>query len=339
MCVELRAETDGGVVGISEQDLHRDGPDAAFLENVALLQSEMIDAILRVAGPGDVHLGHAAMANPHGCPRLQRLSGNLLECMDQIAPFGVGISVLFQIKAQAIAKFFFAEDESELLDDAGRFGINDGAVGGFGVFEVFDILVDGSGAFGGVDAIGSGLDGEIEALPNIFIGLERSERLIGHVLREAFLEPEIIEPAHGSEIAEPLMGELVEEKDVAVEMVAVSGGGAEKDGFFAEERGASVLHAAVSEAGDEDEIVFGKRKGLSKKFREIVDALRGDLLDFGSFRFGFLELRLTDVEAGKAGSLMNFAEGAGSEGEKIGADGASFRKTREALAWSACGGL
>ena len=67
--------------------------------------------------------------------------------------------------------------------------------------------------------------------------------------------------------------------------------------------------------------------------------MRGDLLDFGSFRFGFPKLRLTDVEAGEAGGFVNFAERASGEGEKIGADRPSFGKNREALARSAGGGL
>ena len=47
-----------------------------------------------------------------------------------------------------------------------------------------------------------------------------------------------------------MMRELMEEKDVAIEMVAVRRGSAEEDGFFAEKGGAGVLHAAVSKAGD-----------------------------------------------------------------------------------------
>ena len=186
---EPRAETNGGAVAIGEYNFDGDGPDAAFVENVVLLDGEMIDLILRIAGPGDVDLGHAAMANPHGGPRFERNSGHFLEGMDEIAPLRVGIKVFLEIKAQAIAKFCRAENERELLDDAGGFGIDDGAVGGLGVSKVFDVLVDRRCAFGGVDGVSRGLDGKIETLPDIFIGGEGGERLIGHVLREAFLEP------------------------------------------------------------------------------------------------------------------------------------------------------
>ena len=111
-----------------------------------------------------------------------------------------------------------------------------------------------------------------------------------------------------------------------IEMIAVRWGSPKEDGFFAEKRGAGVFHASIGETGNQDLVVFREWERLREKLREIVDALRGDLLDFGSFVFGFFEFGLADIEAWEASGFVNFTEGAGSEGEEIGANGASLGK-------------
>jgi len=84
-----------------------------------------------------------------------------------------------------------------------------------------------------VYSISGGLDGFVEALPDFIVGAERGEGLVGHVLREAFFEPEIVEPAHGGEVAEPLMGELVQNEDLPVDQIRLSGRGAEEHRLLA----------------------------------------------------------------------------------------------------------
>ena len=113
--------------------------------------------------------------------------------------------------------------------------------------------------------------------------------MISHVLREAFLEPEIVEPAHGGEVAEPLVGQFVKQEDVAIEMVAVSGRCAKENGFFAQKGGPSVLHSPISKSRDYDHVVFGKRERLREEAGKIVDATGSDLLDFVRFFLRFLE--------------------------------------------------
>src|SRR6266568_1452168 len=250
----------------------------------------MVDAVLRVARPENINLGHAAATNPRSGPILQRSSGDVFERADEIAPLSIRISMFFEIKPEAIPEVFVAKDKSKLFYDAGSFGVDDGAVGGFRILEVGNVLIDRRCALGGINSISGRLDGLIEALPNIFIWLERSQRLVCHVLREAFLEPEIVEPAHGGEVAEPLVGQFVKQEGVAIEMIAVSGGNAKENGFFAQKSGSRVFHSAVSKSGDHDHVVFGKREGLREKAGKIIDSLRGDLLHFGRFFLGFLEL-------------------------------------------------
>ena len=118
------------------------------------------------------------------------------------------------------------------------------------------------------------------------------------------------------------MGQLMQQKNVAIEMIAVRGRAAKEHRFFPEECSAGVLHASIGKAGDQDEVIFWKRERLPEEFGEIVDALRSNLLHFGGFRFSFAEFGLANEEAGEPGSFVNLAERPGCECKEIRADGA-----------------
>ena len=154
--------------------------------------------------------------------------------------------------------------------------------------------------------------------------MEGGEGLVGHVLREAFLEPEVVEPAHGGEVAEPLVGELVEDEDFAAEAVEVGGRGAEEDRLFAEEGAAGVLHATVGEAGDEDHFVFRERKRLREVVGEELDAVGGGGLDGGNFAACCWGFGFADPHVGEAGGRVDGDEGSGGEGEEVGGEGLGF---------------
>src|ERR1700679_3181708 len=101
------------------------------------------------------------------------------------------------------------------------------------------------------------------------------QSLVGHILREAFLEPEVVEPAHGHHVAEPLVAGLVQDENVAAEIVALGWRGTEENAVFVEKGFTCVLHAAKREAGDQDEVIFRERKRLCKVVAEESDAAGG----------------------------------------------------------------
>src|SRR5437870_9413195 len=72
----------------------------------------------------------------------------MLERAYKIAPFRTGVRMLGEIEAQALPEMIFPEDKGELVENPGSFGINDRAVGGFRVFEIGDVLIDGCCALG-----------------------------------------------------------------------------------------------------------------------------------------------------------------------------------------------
>src|SRR5947199_5915637 len=84
-----------------------------------------------------------------------------LERAYKIAPFRTGVRMLGEIEAQALPEMIFPEDKGELVENPGSFGINDRAVGGFRVFEIGDVLIDGCCALGRIDPINGRFDEEI----------------------------------------------------------------------------------------------------------------------------------------------------------------------------------
>src|SRR6266705_3310248 len=113
----------------------------------------MVDTGLRVARPENINLWHAAAANPRSGPILQRSTVHAFERVDEIAPLVVGISMFFEIKPEAIPEVLVAKDKGKLFYDAGSFGVDDGAVSGFRILEVGNVLIDRRCALGGINSI------------------------------------------------------------------------------------------------------------------------------------------------------------------------------------------
>src|ERR1700684_3694783 len=122
------------------------------------------------------------------------------------------------------------------------------------------------------------------------------QSLVGHILREAFLEPKVVKPSHGNHVAKPLVAGLVQDENVAAEIVALGWSGAEKNAVFVEKGLACVLHSTKREAGNQDQIIFGERKRLCEVAAEVSDTAGGHLLYLGRFLLSADKLRLAHVQ-------------------------------------------
>ena len=173
---------------IAQQNLGRDRPYTALVQHIVLAERKMFNSS-RFTAPENIHLRHAASANPGARPFLQRSSRGPLQSLHQIAPRGVPILVLFQIDPQSATEMLIAHDEGELPQQSRRFGIHDGSIRGLCILQIIDVLVDRSGSESGIDSISRGLHGQVEALPDVFLWFEPIERAIRHILRETLLQP------------------------------------------------------------------------------------------------------------------------------------------------------
>ncbi len=81
------------------------------------------------------------------------------------------------------------------------------------------------------------------------------------VLGERFVQPQVVPPLHGDEVAEPHVGELVEDRDDAAFLDRVGDLRAEHVGL-GEGHSAGVLHGACVELGHEQLVVLLERVGV-----------------------------------------------------------------------------
>src|SRR5690606_7036041 len=100
---------------------------------------------------------------------------------------------------------------------------------------------------GRVHAVCGRLVTKPEALPRIGLRVERLLYLCRHVGGEAFLQPQVVEPAHGHEVAEPHVRDLVVNGRGAADSLRQRGTLAEYEALLAVEHGTRMLHAAERE--------------------------------------------------------------------------------------------
>ena len=87
------------------------------------------------------------------------------------------------------------------------------------LIEVRQFLPDRMRAGGPIHGIGCGIVGDEESQVVIHFGKRRIDDLRGHEVREHFLHPDIIEPLHGDEIAEPHVRRLMRDRVGPVEQL------------------------------------------------------------------------------------------------------------------------
>lgn len=136
-----------------------------------MLHEMDVSETISSAGELNRDLWHAALEYPRACPSLHIALTGGLKGADEVCPLGVGIGMLLEVEAEAVAEVLIAEEVVELLQDGWGLLVDDGSVGAFGILEVGDVLVDGGGALGLVDGVGEGFDLFVEVLPGVVSGL------------------------------------------------------------------------------------------------------------------------------------------------------------------------
>ena len=102
----------------------------------------------------------------------------------------------------------------------------------------------------------------------------RMKRLGGlglHPAREAFVEPDVVPPRHGDEVAEPLMRHLVgDDAEDAAACIARAGGRIEQQSALEERDAAPVLHGAAETSRHRDQVELGQRIGDAEIIVEVA---------------------------------------------------------------------
>lgn len=212
----------------------------------------------------------------------------------------VALANLWRLKGvDAGEEVLLAEPGHQLPECGGALGVGDAVEVEEGRGGVVDFLGGhgvGGGALVGVVAPALAHDAEVD--PGVGEAGGFGEGLVAHVLGEGLVQPDVVPPAQGDEVAEPHVGHLVGDDHGAGLAFGVGDGGA-VDELVAEGDEAGVLHRAGVELGDERLVVGVEGVGLLELLVVAVVALPGDLEEFVG----------VGVEVGREGAAAVDAEG------------------------------
>ena len=96
-----------------------------------------------------------------------------------------------------------------------------------------------------------------------------------HPRGKAFVQPEIIPPAHGHEVAVPLMRHFVGLRGIDLLFLGQGAGGWQHQQLLHVRDRTPVFHGAREAAGNRDRVELGERKGVSKVVVVVREDLRG----------------------------------------------------------------
>ena len=203
--------------------------------------------------------------------------GVRLERRPEITGFGVFVSMFFEIVFETFEKALFAHLPNEHKHKMRTLGIDNTGVKKSSDFcWVGDIFADGLDALNGITIkSGETVLGE-KIVPNLIFWEDVVGGIIFHDGSERFVEPEVVPPFHGDEVAKPLVREFVGDGE--------SGGffGGDGRGFVAEELGFAVgdkppvFHGASLKVGDGDLVEFFKRVFDLEEVFVVVERFDGD---------------------------------------------------------------
>ncbi|SIK30823.1 Uncharacterised protein [Mycobacteroides abscessus subsp. abscessus] len=283
------------------------------------------------AGVGGGTVGHVGfdevdpgLLEPELRPCREVAPARRLEFAQQVAQLRVRPRVRVEVGLQAREELGAADPGDELLEHRGALGVGDAVEVDLDVSEVLDGGDDGVGARQLVLPVRPGLLDRRERRPGIGVlrRLGRGQRR--HELGEGLVEPQVVPPAHRHEVAEPHVGELVEDGDRAALDECLGGPGAE-DVVLEDRHRSGVLHRPGIELGDEELIVLLERVGHPELAFEELEARAGDGEEV--LRVEVLEEGLTAVEPERHGLSVggdelgvDAAVGAGDDRGDVGRD-------------------
>ena len=180
---------------------------------------------------------------PEPAPLVQVAAAGLLEFGHEVAELGVLPGVLAEVLAHAGHELLRAHPGHELAQHRGALGVGDAVEVHLDVLEVVDLGEDRVRGGQLVLPVGPGLLHGGERGPGVVeLGVLHGGQ-VGHVLGEGLVEPEVVPPAHGHEVAEPHVRELVQHGDGAAFHLGV-GDLAAEDVAFQDGDGPGVFHGA-----------------------------------------------------------------------------------------------
>ena len=196
----------------------------------------------------------------------------------------------------------------ELAQHGGALGVGDAVEVDLDVGQVADLGRDRVGG-GQLILLEAPVLADHEARPafGVLGGLGQSQ--VAHELGEGLVEPQVVPPLHGDQVAEPHVRQLVQDR-VGASLHLSLGGTRAEDVGVTEGHAAGVLHRARVVLGHEDLVVLGEGVGDAVGTLEELEALTGDLDDLVGIQV------LDDGGAGVHAQVDRAAVGGGQRGRR-----------------------
>ncbi len=292
---------------------HRDGP-RKFLR-VRIVDRETIfrqreGSLAAFAAARYLHERHAGLLGEARRHRRYVAVGRMAEGRPQIGAGCVVVLVGLHVFAHAGAECIGADPILDHADDLLTLLVADLIEGAVGLAFIGDHLLDR--VRGGMCVHAHRLLMRVVLpRPDLPAGIEFVGGLVLHPGGEALVEPDIVPPAHGDEIAGPLMRHFM--RDVGVDAFARGGIGrfvVEQHAVIDERDGAPVFHRTGFEiAGNGDQVQFRQRVGHAE-----ILVVVGQHMAFHAERI----LRLLLLAGRRPGGQIGFAGMAAHGGEIAG---------------------
>ncbi len=269
---------------------------------------------------GKTDCRHTGLIDPYAAELLYIGVGVGREGRDEVVPGGVAVGVVGEILPDTLFEVLLSGDFGEFAHHQGRLIVDDVVVDQAGIFQVVELLADGSGALRTV-LVESG--GHVDSEPLEVVVKLREQPAGEHggkVVGKHLFGPHIVKPLHGHIVAKPHVGSLMGYQLGAAQMVGPGGILSEEDGAVIIECGTGVLHASKLESGENHEVIFGKGVGDAGIFFEYAQGVLHLAEYFVDLRqpVGIL-LAIVSSDGASVARVLPVVEFTGRESEEIGA--------------------
>ncbi len=215
--------------------------------------------------PGAGPLGHGVAAPARG----------LGEHRQQVGQGGVAEGVALEVPPRALEERLRPDVRHQLLQHRRALGVGDAVEVELGVLQVVDVRRDRVRRRQLVLPVGPGLAAVGEGDPPGVVPGRGDLRVRAHEVRERLLQPQVVPPLHGDQVAEPHVRHLVQD-DVGPGLVGGVGHLGAEDELLAEGDQARVLHRADVVLRYERLVVLAEGVRVVELVVEEVQALLGD---------------------------------------------------------------
>ena len=236
-------------------------------------------------------------------PARQLAARGLLQGGEQVGELGVAVGEVLEVLLQAAEEVVEPDPGHELLEHRGALGVGDHVEVDLDGLEVVVVGRDRVRAGQLVGAVAGLLARVGEAGPGVgeLGGLDLG--VVAGPLGERLVEPQVVPPLHGDQVAEPHVRHLVQDHRAA-ELVERARLARARQVLVAQRHGAGVLHRAHVVLRHVELVVLAEGVGEVEGVLEEGEALLGDRQDVLEVALEVLHQRLAAVVAQRDGAVL-----------------------------------